>query len=100
MEQPVPVLPVLPARMLSELRGLPVLDGAACHGQGGKWDDRLPDEDDDDRTERHRLAVQVCKRCPARWACAAVAASYRPGQLDGVWAGQLRNTPRTRGPRG
>lgn len=80
--------PVLPATLLTELRSLPVLDGAACHAP--MWDNRLPDEHDDDRTERHRLARRICAHCPARRACSALVAGYRADQLDGIWAGRLR----------
>jgi hypothetical protein len=77
--------------VVSVLRGLPGLDGAACRGLGGMWDgDALPGEEPDDPDARLTLAVRVCRRCPARWAYAVHATRYRPDQLDGVWAGRLR----------
>jgi len=93
---------LLPARLLAQLRDLPALPDAACRDLPGLWDDALPDEDDEDREHRLRLAVRACRTCPARAGCAALAAAHRPRDLWGVWAAQVHNGPEDlrRAPRG
>ncbi|UNN00741.1 WhiB family transcriptional regulator [Rhodococcus opacus] len=63
--------------------------GAACVGHHAWFDDRHDDEREPARAARHRVAGEICARCPVLGACRQVYAEHA-GRVAGVWAGEVR----------
>ena len=80
------------AELLAELAGAPRLAEAACRGHAWAYDPPAANEDRDDVRDRHRLAVAVCRGCPALADCRrwldALPQRQRP---FGVVAGRVRS---------
>lgn len=66
---------------------------ALCAGLSPWWDSEVPDEDDEQRSDRLSAATAVCTRCPARAPCLA-AGLAQPS--SGVWGGELFGRARRR----
>lgn len=84
----------LPAALVA-LLDLPVtsLAGAACRGHAPLFDEQLPDETPDEQANRHQVARQVCRHCPARKPCAASVPTL-PRSTGGVWGGGVLSEDR------
>lgn len=86
-------LPVIPP-LLEQLVD-PRLSGARCAGKAPLFDAELPDETDEDRSERLAWAQQQCTHCPVQSACrTAVTELPKP---SGVWAGHAYDEPQKPG---
>lgn len=73
----------------------PRLAGAKCAGRAPLFDDELPGETGEDRSDRLAYATSICRTCPVQSACRTAAA-----ELDnptGVWAGHIADPAGTPG---
>lgn len=61
--------------------------GAACHGMWDTFDPRGDREDDEHFQARIYRAQTICARCPILDECRTFAATARPRDRAGVWAG-------------
>lgn len=66
----------------------PNLPDAACKGRWPLFDDRVHDETVEERNERHKQAVRICRTCPELSACLR-ARLADDGLGNGVWAGRV-----------
>jgi hypothetical protein len=71
----------------------PNLPRAACKGLADLWDDRVDNEPEEHRTQRHDQAIGTCRECPVRADC-LTARLTEPDLGNGVWGGQLFTTTR------
>ncbi|GEL22757.1 hypothetical protein PSU4_17110 [Pseudonocardia sulfidoxydans NBRC 16205] len=61
-----------------------------CRGQADTFDiDEQPGESTEDRITRLRIAVGICRSCPARTLCAEALLALPPHHQRGLWAGQV-----------
>lgn len=77
----------------------PDLTGAACTGRAPLFDEQDPWETPEAYTARMDTARAVCRTCPVREKCAAVAAGLTDHQRAGVWAGDVLEHRETRAQR-
>ncbi|MFD6676065.1 WhiB family transcriptional regulator [Rhodococcus zopfii] len=73
----------------------PRLAGARCRGKAPLFDDELPDEAVESRSERLTYAASLCRTCPVQSACRIAAAEQ--DHPIGLWAGHLHNPAGTPG---
>lgn len=76
----------------------PAVRDAHCAGQPDLMAGEIIGESTADRTARHQRALALCRGCPAATACARIAGTLRPRDLDGVWSGQVWNHGRPADP--
>ncbi|WML63202.1 WhiB family transcriptional regulator [Rhodococcus sp. AH-ZY2] len=66
----------------------PRLEGARCAGKAPLFDDELPGETTEARSERLAYAANICRGCPVRTACYAASLEH---DAAGLWAGRIRS---------
>lgn len=66
----------------------PRLAGARCAGMAPLFDDRLPNEADDDYRDRIAYARGLCGRCHVQALCRLAATEH---EASGVWGGALHS---------
>ncbi len=87
------------AGLFDALGVIPALPGAACRGRTELFDERHPDEPDEQWTYRSQSALRVCTTCPSLTACTRWLDALPQGQRPrGVVAGQI-NQPAAGRPR-